>query len=209
MVNPGILPLSLVRGSAFTPVILECKDEKVTVTGTLSPNTAGLYTANGSFNDYPLFVLSGAPSSFIYFSTPDSSYVISRTLTTAALTDYWLPAAPLTEPTGTYLAQGAVTGTATVTDNPTDLTGFTAKAQVRRTPQGELYIDLNPSVTDAVNGQITLPGLTTDETMDLEFPGDFQWDLILVDGAGEWYGPFVKGSFKVLDKNTQNASSTP
>jgi hypothetical protein len=81
-----------------------------------------------------------------------------------------------------------------------------AEAKVRRSekPGAEVILDLNPSVTDALLGQITIPGITKDTTDALEFVGDFRWDLVLVRQLdGERFGPFAKGRFVVSDNITQ------
>lgn len=204
MLNPGDLPLSITRGIEFAGAILQCRDDSVTVTGTLSPNVTGTYVPCGTFAAYPLFILAGSPSTFLYFNTAAASYVIARTLTNAALTDYWSPAAALTEPTGTYAPHGANTGTATATDHPVDLSGFTAEAKVRRTnnPDADVYIDLAPVITDAVNGEVTIPTMTSAQTRALGFTGDFHWDFVLT-LAGERFGPFLAGKFTISDNITQ------
>lgn len=175
------------------------------VTGTLSPDATGVYKRYGgnTFHGYPLFIKDDAPAFFIFYSVNDSSYVISRTLTSAALTDYWVPTVPITEPTGTYEPQGAVTGTATGTDNPVDLTGYTPKAEVRRTSSSNVVLDLNPSVTDGVNGEVTIPAISSSDTQDFDFVGAFNWDFVLVSSLGERLGPFIKGPFFVADNITQ------
>jgi hypothetical protein len=202
-INPGILPLSLVRGVAFVPVILQCKDQNVLVTGTLSPNAAGTYVPSGNFNGYPLFILSSAPSFFLYLSPLYTNYVLARSLTTGSLTDGWFPSPPITEVTGTYMPAGSYTGTATVTDNPTNLTGFTVEATVRRTTKAEVFLNLNPTITDPVNGEITIPQIDDATTGALPYTGNFMWDLVLIDNTGERFGPFVKGDFIVSDNISQ------
>jgi len=202
-VNPGPLPLSITRGIAFSSVILRCVDNGVTVTGALFPSATGVYLPCGQFSGYDLFILPGAPSTFLYFNAVAASYVIARLLTTAALTDYWSPAAPLTEPTGTYAPHGANTGTATADDHPVDLTGLTVEAVVRRTDESDVVIDLNPSVTNAAAGQITIPAMTTTTTKNMDFVGTFGWDLVLVNGSGDRFGPYVSGPFVVQDNTTQ------
>ncbi len=202
-VQPGPLPLSIIRGIAFPSIILRCVDNGVTVTGTLNPNVAGTFQPSGQFSGYDLFILPGAPATFLYFNPVEASYVIARLLTTAALTDYWSPAAPLTEPTGTYVNHGANSGTATADDHPVDLTGITPYAEVRRTPESDVTLDLNPSVTDAATGEITIPAISSDDTQDFDFIGTFNWDLVLVNGGGERFGPYVKGPFVVADNITQ------
>lgn len=204
MVVPGTLPLSIIRGIEFSELILQCRDESVVVSGTLNPNITGTYVLSGTYAAYPLFVLEGSPSTFIYFNTAAASYVIARTLTDAALTDYWSPASPLTEPTGTYAPNGAYTGTATATDHPVDLTGFGVQAKVRRSENAtDIYIDLNPSITTPATGEITIPAITSAATGALEFVGNFKWDLVLTQ-AGQRFGPFIKGPFSVSDNITQS-----
>jgi hypothetical protein len=202
-VNPGNLPLSIIRGIEFDSVVLQFRDEGVTVTGTLNPNVAGTFTPHGTFGAYPLFILEGSPSTFLYFNTTAASYVIARLLTQAALIDFWVPAAPITEPTGTYVPQGANTGTATATDHPVDLTGYGVEAKVRRTVNAsDVFIDLNPSITTPATGEITIPSMNAATTNALGFTGNFMWDLVLT-LAGDRFGPYVKGSFTVSDNITQ------
>ncbi len=205
-VLPGFLPLSVIRGTPFQERILRCADDSVSVTGTLSPNVVGTFVLSGQFGGYDLYVHSGAPATFCYFNAAVASYVIARLLTTGALTDYWSPSSPITHPTGTYVQHGANTGTATADDHTVDLTGFTAKSQVKRSSDSNVVLDLNPSVTDPANGEITIPGISSATTQDFDFVGTFQWDLILVSG-GERFGPFVKGPFVVSDNITQPANT--
>lgn len=203
MVAPGNLPLAITRGIEFAGAVLTCADDSVAVTGTLVPNVAGTFAIKGSYAGFPLFILSGSPATFCYYNLAATSYVIARLLTDAALTDYWSPAVALTEPTGTYLPHGANTGTATATDHPIDLTGFTAEAKVRRTVNAtDILIDLAPTVTNAAIGEITIPTMTTAQTDALTFTGNFMWDLVLVSG-GQRFGPFVQGKFVVSDNITQ------
>jgi hypothetical protein len=203
VVNPGDLPLSIIRGIEFDSVVLLCRDDSVVVTGTLSPNVVGTYIPCGLFNNYPLFILAGNPSTFLYRHPIALTYVISRTLSTGAFADYWLGTPGLTDPTGTYAPQGANTGTATATDNPVDLTGYGVEAKVRRNEDSEVFLDLNPSITTPATGEITIPAMTATVTAALGFTGKFRWDLVLTN-AGNRFGPFVKGAFTVSDNITQS-----
>ena len=204
MIAPGILPLSIIRGIQFDSLILQFSNQNVTVSGTLNPNVAGTFINSGTFATYPLYVLEGSPSAFCYYNTTATSYVIARILTDAALTDYWVPAAPITSPTGTYLPQGANTGTATVTNQVIDLTGYGVEARVRRTVNAsDVLIDLNPSVTNAVGGQITIPAINATNTDALGFVGKFMWDLVLTQPGNSRFGPYVTGSFTISDNITQ------
>ena len=203
MITPGILPLSIIRGIEFDSVVLQFRDQNAVVTGTLSPGATGTYIASGNYGGLPLYVLEGSPSYFLYYNIAAASYVIAGLLTDAALTNFWSPASPLTEPTGTYSPHGANTGTATVADNPVNLSGFGVQAQVRRTPSAEIYINLNPSITNPSVGEVTIPSISNANTKALTFTGNFEWDLVLVDGSGNRIGPYIKGPFPVSDNITQ------
>ena len=201
MVNPGHLSLEIIRGIAFDEVILQCSDENVAVSGTLSPNAAGTFVLSGTYAAYPLYILAGSPSYFLYFNTAAASYVIAAILTNAALTNYWSPAVALTDPNGTYVAHGGNSGTAMATDNPIDLSAFTAEAQVRRTTKGEVLMDLAPTIS---TNEITLPAISKTVTDAIEFTGNFRWDLVLVEIAtGERTGPYAIGPFVISDNITQ------
>ena len=207
MILPGTLPLSVIRGITFDGAVLRCADENVSVTGTLSPNVVGTFVLSGQFSGYDLYILTGSPATFLYYNSNAASYVIARLLTTGALTDYWSPAAPLLFPSGTYVAHGANTGTSTADDSTVDLTGFTPKAEVKRTYDSDVILDLNPSVTDAANGVITIPVISSGDTQDFDFVGSFNWDLVLVAGSGARSGPYIKGPFLVTDNTTQPANT--
>ena len=209
MVNPGLLALSITRGITFSSVILQCKDEKVTVTGTLNPNVTGLYTVNGTFNGFQLYIVEGTPSYFLYVNPTYAKYVISPLLSDGALTAYWTQSPVNTaDPTGTYNPQGTATGVATVTDNPVNLTGFTPEAHVRRTPKStEVLLDLAPTITDPINGQVTIPAMLPSVTDVIAFTGNFAWDLVFFELiSGDRFGPFVGGPFTINDNITQDVA---
>ncbi len=207
-VLPGTLPLTINRGTAFPSVILRLTDEDVAVSGTLNPNVVGTFTPHGSFGAYDLFILEGSPSTFLYFNITAASYVIARILTQSTLTDYWVPSVPITSPTGTYVAHGANTGTATVTNHPVDLTGYTSQAQVRRQPLGGLVLELPTSITDISGGEITIAAITADDTRAIESHGNFDWDLVLAT-VTDRFGPYVKGPFTISDNITQATAAPP
>jgi hypothetical protein len=204
---PGTHDIQIVRGIAWEGRILQCKDENVLVGGVIIPDLTGTYVPSGEWDGQPLFILESSPASFIYYNAVEASYILARSLTTGALTDQFVPSPdPLTdEPTGDYAGEGAYSGTAVVDDNPTDLTGFTAQAVVRRNDaEDEIVLDLTPEVTDAVNGEITIPGLTTDQTAAIPIVGAFQWDLVITETAsGNRLGPYIMGKFIISDNITQ------
>jgi hypothetical protein len=203
MVNPGTYDISIVRGIETDTIILQCRDDSVVVSGTLAPNVAGVFVPSGTYASYPLFILEATPSAFCYFHPIALTYVIAQILTDGSLTNYWLSPPGTTEPTASYAPQGANTGTAVATDHPVDLSGYGASAHVRRTVNAtDVLIDLNPSITDPTTGEITIPALTSAQTLALPFTGKFMWDLVL-GLLGNRFGPFIKGSYTVSDNITQ------
>lgn len=79
----------------------------------------------------------------------------------------------------------------------TDLTGWTAHAQVRRKRGSTASIaTITTALTDAANGEITL-SLTEAQTAALT-PDKYSWDLLLESPAGEVTGPYIEGGFHVL-----------
>jgi hypothetical protein len=89
-----------------------------------------------------------------------------------------------------------------VNNNPVDLTGWTPFAEVRKKPGTSLVMNLNPSITDAVAGEITIPKLTDEETYNLVF-GSYQWSLILQDPSGDRRGPYIQGAFAITGTPTK------
>ncbi len=206
---PGNLPLTLIRGIEFESVILQCRDANVLVTGTLVPDVTGLYTPHGTFGAFNLYILEGSPATFIYFNVTAGSFVISQLLTQSMLTDYWVPAIPQDGPNADYEPQGANSGTATGSNNAVDLTNYTPEAQVRRNPRASVILDLNPIVTDAVNGEVTIPSIPTADTTLITSFGVFYWDFIIKNSMNERLGPFVSGSFTISDSITQEGAAPP
>lgn len=99
-------------GALSTATITGNINETLTVTSTAA---AGTFLRQGQFGGYPMFTKEGATTYFMYYNAAAASYVIATTLTTAALTDFWLPASDILVPIGSYVGQGAATGTAVVT----------------------------------------------------------------------------------------------
>jgi len=86
-------------------------------------------------------------------------------------------------------------------DDPLDLTGWSAFAEVRASSGGSVVLDLAPSITDAAGGEITLTTLTDEQTALLP-AGNYQWDLLLEDASGEIFGRVLAGRFSIIDKIT-------
>lgn len=108
--------ISGVSGASLdNAVITSNGDTSILVTGTLSPDLTGTYLRQGDFSGYPLFVKVGAPAAFLYYNTTLTTYVLCATLTTASLTNAYIPSSDITIPTGTFVGGGTHSGTATAT----------------------------------------------------------------------------------------------
>lgn len=111
----ALLNIDAAVGGNLIDATLESQSSTTAVvTGTLVPDVTGTYVQNGFFGGYPLFMLSGSPTYFLYYNANKTSYLISSTLTSAAPSAYWLPAVAQTTIAGSYVHGGTATGTATV-----------------------------------------------------------------------------------------------
>ena len=88
----------------------------------------------------------------------------------------------LTVNTGTTFSQ-IFTLESADTNSATDLTGFTASAQMRKHPGSSTATDLQTSIINASGGRIR-DGLTTSQTSVLK-PGRFMYDVLITDTSGE------------------------
>ena len=69
------------------------------------------------------------------------------------------------------------------TNSATDLTGFTASAQMRKHPGASSATDFTTSIINATGGQVRVC-LTTSQTASLK-PGRFMYDILIKDTSGE------------------------
>ena len=88
----------------------------------------------------------------------------------------------LTVDTGTTFSQ-IFTLESADTDSATDLTGFTATAQMRKHPGSSTATNFTTSIINATAGRIRV-GLSTSQTATLK-PGRFMYDVLIKDTAGE------------------------
>ena len=82
--------------------------------------------------------------------------------------------------------------------DPVVITNYTVEAQVRQFPQDTLIIDLAPTVTDGVNGIITIPEITRVITGTYGL-GNHRWDLLLSDPSGDPKVRLLYGEFNIID----------
>lgn len=77
-----------------------------------------------------------------------------------------------------------------------DLTGYgTPIAKVFTAPGGTEILDLSPSITDAANGEVTI-SVDDSSTTGLT-PGQYVWDIYLVDASADVVGPYLMGQAHV------------
>ena len=88
----------------------------------------------------------------------------------------------LTVNTGTTFSQ-IFTLESADTNSATDLTGYTASAQMRKHPGSSSATNFTTSIINATSGRIRV-GLTTSQTASLK-PGRFMYDILITDAAGE------------------------
>lgn len=87
---------------------------------------------------------------------------------------------------------------------PQDITGWTPWSEVRSAPDQTLILNLNPAISDAPNGIVTVPAIQDEQTILLP-EGKYKWDFTMEDPAGQRFGPYIKGSFIIKSKITQGA----
>ena len=88
----------------------------------------------------------------------------------------------LTVNTGTTFSK-VFTLESAATNSATDLTGFTAVAQMRKHPGASSATDFTTQIINATGGKIRV-GLTTSQTAGLK-PGRFMYDVLITDTSGE------------------------
>ncbi len=88
----------------------------------------------------------------------------------------------LTVNTGTTFSQ-IFTLESADTNSATDLTGYTASAQMRKHPGSSSATDFTTTIINASSGRIRV-GLSTSQTATLK-PGRFMYDVLITDTAGE------------------------
>lgn len=84
-----------------------------------------------------------------------------------------------------------------------DITGYTAYAEARERPGGCIAINLAPTIPMGTDGKVSIV-LTDDQTDDLAV-GNYGWDLILENPAGERLGPYAYGAVAVRQPFTHKA----
>jgi hypothetical protein len=75
-------------------------------------------------------------------------------------------------------------------------------AHARKTHDAKEKIDLNPQITDAVNGEVKIQ--FTDEQTIVLMGGKYGWDLVLESPDGVRLGPYFEGELQVKEIYTHS-----
>jgi hypothetical protein len=86
---------------------------------------------------------------------------------------------------------------------PVDLTGMTFEAQVRIQSGDTVILDLDPVVTNAAIGEVSLTSFSDEETSLYE-AGVYQWDLIRSDVSNVVTGRYLAGQFYIVNKISES-----
>ena len=105
----------------------------------------------------------------------------------------------LTVDTGTTFSQ-VFTLEAASTNSPTDLTGYSISAQMRKHAGSTSATNFTTNIVNASQGKIRV-GLTTSETTSLK-AGRFMYDVLITDSSGE-VTRVVEGSVLVREGVTR------
>lgn len=77
-------------------------------------------------------------------------------------------------------------------DTPIDLTGATLRMHGKKDVNGSVVIDFQPTISDAANGEITVPGFTADYPV-----YQYKYDLFVIkNNEPEKY---LKGVFEIVE----------
>lgn len=87
---------------------------------------------------------------------------------------------------------------------PKDITGWTPWAEIRTEPDEALILNLNPFISNAAIGEVTIPAVPDEQTI-LLTDGKNKWDFTMEDPGGDRRGPFVRGSAVIKSKITQGS----
>ncbi len=87
-----------------------------------------------------------------------------------------------------------------------DLTGYTAHSQARRIANDTVLQDLQASVTDPANGEVTIPKFTDETTIDFTLVTNGRWSLVLENSSGDWLPPIVAGAYSVVNSVTRDSA---
>jgi hypothetical protein len=87
--------------------------------------------------------------------------------------------------------------------NPVNIIGFTVSAQVRLDAGSPVIVDLNPTITDAANGEVTIPEISDDITPSFA-AGVYHWDLLLEEMGTDNRQKMLTGRVYIQEKITSS-----
>lgn len=139
------LNIDAVVGGNLSDAIFEAgASQNVTAGAGGTPDVTGTFVESGQFNLWPMFILFGSTSYFLYYNTNTSCYVISTNLSTGNPTNYYANGTSGPVIPGTYTHHGTYSGSLTVSQSLAGLfSGIkTVLAVMRQRPDGT-YIPLD------------------------------------------------------------------
>jgi len=70
-------------------------------------------------------------------------------------------------------------------------------AFARKSPDARNKIDLNPIITDPVNGEVKI-SFTDEQTLAM-MGGEYGWDMVIENPSGVRLGPYFEGKLKIKE----------
>lgn len=233
MLLPASYDIFIERGIKFGPLVITVYDDLPPLTAPDAPTVTPTGTAGATTWTYKIVAKKSSTSQFSAASSGGTTATGNATLTTTnynriawdAVSDanqydiYRTAAGGTPNTTGligttnnTFFNDTGVAGdgsSAPTTGGPgavVNLTGFTAHAQARRIPDDTLLQNLNPSITDAAGGEITIPKFTDEQTLTFKSITNGKWSLVLENSTGDWLPAIVAGAYSVTTSVTRNQS---
>lgn len=86
---------------------------------------------------------------------------------------------------------------------PINLTDYTAYAHVRERYNTDIVLDLSPTVSTPLSGEVSISVADTITDAISANAGAYTYDLMLVNGSGEKLGPYLQGEVTIFESITQ------
>lgn len=231
MLLPAPYDIFVERGIAFGPLVITVYDDLPPLTSPAVPVITPQGTAGGTDWGYKIVAKKTSTLQFSAASSQGSTATGNATLsvtnynriawtavTSANQYDIYRTGAGGTPNTtgligttnNTFFNDTGVAGdgsTAPATGGPgavVNLTGYSVHGQARRIPNDTLLQDLNPSITNAAGGEITIPKFTDEQTLNFKSIENGKWSLVLENSGGDWLPAIVAGAYSVTTSVTRN-----
>lgn len=232
MLLPAPYDIFVERGIKYGPLVITVYDDLPPLTTPDAPTVTPQGTSGAATYTYKIVAKKSSTSQFsagitggttttgnATLSTTDYNRIAWDAVTDANQYDIYRTAGAMLGSTGligttnnTFFNDTGVTGDGNSPPSVggpgviVNLTGFTAHAQARRIPDDTLLQDLNPSITDAAGGEITIPKFTDEQTLAFKPITNGKWSLVLENSTGDWLPAIVAGAYTVTTSVTRNQS---